>query len=283
MCLFAVVVGTAIACLGAISNVFLIQGTTVANRARYFCALHASYGFGSFLGPLIVSMIVAKNGYPWPWVFVICIPYLVLLMVLFSRLNPHERAGEVPPLLKKLSKVQVTILSTFALYVVGEVLTSMWMISYLEKVYLFPLEKAARYSALFFVMMGLTRIFCFLSLPARLEFGVLVGSLVVALVCLVAGQTVFPEALIGVGVFGPFFPLFMARVSRTFQEQASQLTLWILGFIQLSLAFAHLTLGKLSDWVGISKAYALPPVFMVTTLVCLFIYLGLEKQTLVKR
>jgi MFS family permease len=128
MCLFAVVVGTAIACLGAISNVFLIQGTTVANRARYFCALHASYGFGSFLGPLIVSMIVAKNGYPWPWVFVICIPYLVLLMVLFSRLNPHERAGEVPPLLKKLSKVQVTILSTFALYVVGEVLTSMWMI-----------------------------------------------------------------------------------------------------------------------------------------------------------
>ncbi len=56
------------------------------------------------------------------------------------------------------------------------------------------------------------------------------------------------------------------------------MTIWILGFIQLALAFAHLTLGRLSDTIGIQSAYWLPPFFLLMTVGFFLYYLRLERR-----
>lgn len=277
LCLYAIGLGMVIAALGAISNVLLIQGTDLSRRSRLFCALHMMYGFGSFLGPLSVSLLYFQRQTTWQATLFLGIPFVLVMLAMFAKeVRPDALINPQPKTANTLSRVQVVILLCFGIYVVGEVLTSMWMVSYLVSTGIEE-SQANRYASLFFIAMGVSRLFCFFSFKAEQEVFFIVGSLLLAVFFALLGHFGHPWAFSLVGVFGPYFPLFIARVSRTFPEQASKMTIWILGFIQLSLAFAHLTLGKLSDTIGIQSAYWVPPAFLLMTVGLFLYYLLLEK------
>lgn len=280
MCVLAVIMGIAIAALGACSNVFLIQATDLQRRARMFCGLHMFYGFGSFLGPSALAFFAADGGPDWTRTLLWGIPFSIIVGVFFFRfLKPHHQEAR-PRTAHSLSKVQVLILLCFAIYVVGEVLSTMWLPSYLVRVRGMPLEDALKYSSLMFLMMGLSRFACFLHLKKELESYFIVGSLLLAVTFSVLGHLGYSWAFVGMGIFGPYFPLLMARVSRSFPEQSGTLTIWILGFVQVALAFANLTVGSLSDLVGIKIAYWFPPAFLLLTVGCFGVYLKFERRLL---
>lgn len=281
MCVLAVVLGIAIAALGALANVFLIQATDHQRRARMFCGLHMFYGFGSFLGPSSLAFFAPDGGPNWTRTLLSGIPLVILLLAFFYRFLKRHHHESRPRAVHSLTKVQILILLCFAIYVVGEVLSSMWLPTYLVKVHHMTLKEALRYSGLFFVVMGLSRFACFLSLKQEQESLFIVGSILLAVFFSILGHFGFSWAFIGMGVFGPYFPLLMARVSRSFPDQSARLTIWILGFVQAALAIAHLTLGNLSDVVGIEAAYWLPPAFLVLTVVCFAVYLRIERRAVV--
>lgn len=284
---YAFFLGAAVAMLGGFAHLLVIQGTDAAHRARIFCGLHTMYGFGSFLGPAAVASLAPQGGLDWVRVLWAGIPAVALLgIALFIETSnplPLPEEEEAAPRLRDLTRVQCLILFSFAIYVVGEVLTSMWMASFLVNVRGFTLAQASSQLGYFFLAMGITRFACFLRLPPALESTGIVVSLLAAVGFCILGHWGANWAFACMGIFGPFFPLLMGRVNRRFPKQAAELTVWILAFAQVGLAAAHLTLGRLSDFVGIERAFWLPPFFLLLAVVLVLFYFQLERRSVTAR
>lgn len=258
--------GSTVSLFGAISNVLILKGTDVSRRARFFCGLHMMYGFGSLAGPGIVGALLAA-GWTWRaplwWLAPVFLASTAWVLFTFPSGRDH---GEMPPGAARLSPVQVKILLGFCAYVAGEVLISTWMTAYLTDVRKLPIATAASYLTGFFLTMGATRALCFLSLPPGLELFVLRASLVLSGALFALGHAGHLWAFPLSGVLGPFFPLYMARMSREYPAQSRALTLWVLTSVQLTLVLFQLFLGSFADRVGLATAYWLPLVMLGVTL-----------------
>ncbi len=270
--------GGTISLLGALGNTLMIHGTDTKNRGRFFCGLHMMYGFASLVAPFVVAQTVKRQ-----WAFetasLVVFPFLVVLGLLGLRLG--DRGGPATaPQKHKLNTVQIWILILFGSYVAGEVLLSTWMITYLVDFKKVSMTSAASVLSAFFLLMGLSRALCFVSLPPAWEGRLLGLSLVLALVGSLVGRFWWTPGLALAGLVGPLFPLFMARVSRVFPEVARSLTLWILGAIQLTLVFSQWLTGRVADRFGIETAFLLPNVFLLISGIALAVYLRLEKKPL---
>ncbi|NBY20663.1 hypothetical protein EBQ74_10595 [bacterium] len=128
--------------------------------------------------------------------------------------------------------------------------------------------------------MTLTRAFCFVSLGEAQENFLLFICLLTSIVFMILGHLGFLWAFSLSGVLGPFFPLFLGRVSRVFHEQSKVLTLWILGMGYITLGVSHMTVGKLAVWAGIERAYWLPAILILFSTICYGVYLRKERAYL---
>jgi fucose permease len=279
---FGAVLGCGIATAGAICNLLVIEGTDLVHRSRFLCALHTMYGFASFVSPIAVGVILGW-GFSWPWVVAAAMP-LFLALGIFSAiaLPSHAYREETTRSQGGFSFLEILVIVIFVFYVAAEVLTSMWMVPYLVEVRQLDAVTSGLYLSLFFLAMALSRFLCFFSLKAHQETIILFacGALfAIASVCAHAG---WAWALPLTGLIGPFYPLFLSRVSRRFPLSAERLTLWILTFCQLSLALGHLFVGRLTDQWGIERTYLIPLGLMVLTFVGVIFYLREEGKPLLQ-
>lgn len=259
-------IGCAVASMGTLSNVLAIQGSDEKSRSKLLCAVHMMYGFGSLLAPMTASFLLDR-GFAWNSILVACAPLVLLIAFLVVRYLPSVKdvpAVEANP--GKLSFVQKILMAVFGVYVVGECMTTMWMTTYLVEAEKFSVAQGARYVTGFFLMMGITRALCFLSLKPRHETFVVTGCLILSSAAFVAGRSGWLWAFPLAGILGPFFPLLLSRVSRNFPVQSRSMTVWILVSVQLGLALAYALMGRLTDMVGISVTYWVPFIFLVGTL-----------------
>jgi len=274
--LAAVLWGATISLLGALGNTLMIHGTDVHKRGRFFCGLHMMYGLASFVAPFVVAQTVAKT-LPFESSPLWLLPFLLVLGGLGLKLGKKHGPTTAAPK-HRLNTAQIWILILFGSYVAGEVLLSTWMVTYLVDFQRTPMTGAASVLSLFFLMMGLSRGLCFLSLPPAWEGRLLWVSISIALVGGIVGRFWWTPALALAGLVGPFFPLIMARTSRVFPEVARSLTLWILGTTQFTLVCAQWITGQVADRFGIQNAFLMPNLFFVVSAVSLFVYLQLEKK-----
>jgi len=278
--LLAVLVGGAVATMGAICNVLVMEGTDMHHRSRSMCALHMMYGFGSLVAPLVVRFFLERQ-ISWPWIFISILPVIAITALLLKRVLPaHKKEKVQVSLSMHLTALQWLVIATFSIYVSAEVMSSMWMVTYLVESQHFSVAQAAPYLSGFFLAMALSRGFCFLSLRPSLEGVILALSLVLALFFFMLGRLGHLWAFPLVGLLGPYFPLYLSRVSRNFPLEAHRLTIWILSSVQLTLACFHLFVGKLTDRLGVEVAYWLPPILLVAALLMLGIFLISEKNRL---
>lgn len=271
---FAFLMGGAISSLGSLANLFVFQGTEERLRARAYSALHTMYGAASALGPLVVPAIL-NIGLAWQWVFLPSVLLLALLTLLPMREVPSSVNSVNTP--RTSGQLSWSVIATFVVYVLSEVLTSMWMVALLVETKGFTIASASPYLTFFFIFIAFSRILCIIwPVTEKQERRILWGSQVIFVVCLILGTLVSPVALSIAGLVGPFFPFFMARVTRRFGLQSQGIMLRAFFAIPVSSAIVNFIYGQATRWVTLDKLFLINLVCAIATLPLLGWYLRLE-------
>lgn len=269
--------GAAVSLVGSLSSILAVKGSPPEAKSRYLSFQQVMYGVGSFAAPMAFSGLIGL-GLPWWWLLVLTSFLILALTISFiltlppepvnaSRAEPQDLPK--PPLGIGIDARALLFVTTFAFYVGGEVLTSMWMSSLLVDHQNMSPAEAAQYLMTFFVLIALTRFLCFLWLRPRFEVPVIFACLVLGVTLGVLGQQGHSWALPAMGLVGPFFPITMARVSSQFPEQWQQIMIHVYTGMQTMLALMHLSVGKVADAFGIGSAFLLAPGFFAISLALL--------------
>ena len=273
----ALTTGGAVSGLGALANVLVIEGTPAHRQGRMLAGLHSVYGLGSMSAASIVGLAMTR-GVAWSSLYLVGTPLLALLVAIavWAMGGRHlRRNARVEPV--ALTGLQILAVVLFAVYVVGEVTASMWLPSYLVAVT--HISEAAGAVALtrYFGVLTATRILCFLFITPAREKPVLLAALAIPIAAFAIGYGGHPAAFPAMGVFGAFFPVYLARISRRFQAQWRSVTVWAMTAVNVFVGLAELGLGQLADRAGLKIAFLIPPSILCLTLVLLIIYFKKEE------
>ena len=269
--LLGLVMGSSVALMGSTCNIHAINGSPAHLRGKLLSIQQVMYGIGSFLAPFGFAYLY---GAAWPWWTAIVIIALVncgLAVVLQISLSPSPVIAPEASKQKLSLKLALPVV-LFAIFVGGEVLTSMWMSTYLIQVANLEAPTAARLNSYFFLVIGITRVAIFLFLPERWERTVIIIALAVGIGFILLSLSGFYQLLPLAGLVGPFFPLFMTQVSKVFPTSWKNMTIWIFASIQFMLGCIHLSVGNLADIIGIGSAYYLGPSLIFIALILVIIF-----------
>lgn len=267
---FAAVLGAAIQANGALANLWTLRHSQPEALGRRLCGLHMFYGFASMLGPMAVDAILRFTP-SWRWPFLVALP--AIPWMLWAVRRDAEGAAAPAPENGPIDTRRPTpferflLLGTVSLYVAAEVFTSAWLVAYLVGARGFTVEKASPYLAGFFLCLGLTRAACFWRLDERRERAALAVTLLLAAGAFFLGHRVSPVFFPLVGILGPFFPIFMARMSRRFPTYSKEITQHFLLAMQVTLAVGHWLVGRAADRFGLEATYYGPSILILLVFV----------------
>lgn len=272
------VIGTGLALMGTVCNLLVVEGSPVSIRARMLAGLHTMYGVGSFGAGLIASYAMASK-VDWRQLFFALVPLNILLAGLFLAIIPRSSAAsDEASAHGRLDGRQLLVVLIFVLYVAGEAGTSMWLSNFLVKARgMSPALAAERVSG-FFAALSLSRAFCFIFGTGKRERTLLIATLLVPMTCFAIGYVWHDWSFALVGLLGPFFPLFLARVSREFAATWKSLTVAIFLGTQIGLAIINLALGKAADHIGIEAAFLAPLLLLLGSLVLICLHFWLTSR-----
>ena len=277
---FGAFLGFVLSSYGALSNLLIIHGTDLNSRSKMMCGLHMIYGLTSIISPLICDTFLFHGMTWWGCLASVILLLLGLLFFVMKKIPDEPPQAEKAKSSIKLNGLQRWVVFIFCLYITGEVLNSMWLVTYLVKTQGMSIGLSSRYLSAFFIVMTLTRALCFVSLEERHEKLLLFGCLILSLVFMGLGHSGLGWAFSLSGVLGPFFPLFLGRVTRVFHLQSKTLTLWILAMGYVTLGLFHLGVGKIATGLGMERAFWLPAVFIFLSILAYGVYLRWERSYL---
>lgn len=302
LALMSIPLGGAITALGTTSNLLLVMGSDVktqpsqsagtspsasleasldtrsARRAKMLAGLHLMYGAGALTAPAIASLAFAKN-LAWPWLFLVPVALISMPVAWTMRLGPkrdrpkdRQSGSTSPSIWRGISATEWFIVGIFLAYVTGEVLTSMWMPSFLMDHFALEFDVANTVSAGFFLTFSTARLLVVIFMRDRFHKPLVYLPLILAGAIMLAGSFLstrgnsssplvylFPLA----GIIGPFFPMMLARVSTIYHQTWQRLTVVILTTMQVALALSHVVLGAVFDELGAQRAYLIPPALLM--------------------
>jgi fucose permease len=298
LALMSIPLGGAITALGTTSNLLLVMGSDgktqpshspdaspgtsldsrSARRAKMLAGLHLMYGAGALTAPAIASLAFAKN-LAWPCLFLV--PLVLLSMPVAwtmrsgskrDRTKGHHSGSPDGSIWRGISATEWFIVGIFLAYVTGEVLTSMWMPSFLMDHFGLEFDRANTVSAGFFLTFSTARLLVVIFMRDRFHKPLVYLPLILAGAIMIAGSFLstrgnpssplvylFPLA----GIIGPFFPMMLARVSTIYHQTWQRLTVVILTTMQVALALSHVVLGAVFDELGAQHAYLIPPALLM--------------------
>lgn len=278
-------IGIAVALLGAMANVLTVRGSQGRTPYQQFCGLHAMFGLGSFLAAMVTSLVVAESK-PWPWALVLVAPVSLLCYFLVSTKNQSSEsapAASVQIQSSRLSQTQVFMVGLFGIYAAGEVMTSMWMPSYLVVVHHWQPAVASRAAGGFFFLIFFTRVLSMIFWRPRFTIPLIWASLLIPAAVLLIGLLGRPEILPLAGCIGPFFPLYLGRLTVSFPSQWRAITIWVIVALQVTLGSLHLTIGAVTTYVDMQTAYWIPLGLVLLTASLFWFYRRLENQLFSQR
>lgn len=278
--------GVVIGLGGGLSNILVIGATGEQVRSQALLALHVMYGAGSMVAAAVAGRWLAA-GMDWRSLFLFAIPAIGLLAIALREDSP---AGSASPPARNhemdsssgLGRVPAQAwlgIAVFAAYVSGEVGTSMWMVTYLVSKGQ-AIDAASTTLSGFFLVLTVARLAAIAVLtPARERWfvygcpGLALGSFALAL------GLDEPGWLAGVGILGPFFPIFIGQLSRDHPKSWRAVALWIALVMQATQTLLHVTMGHLGSGLGIERAFLLAPGAIFLTGLGAWLYLRLARNT----
>ena len=267
--------------LGSLANILILSGTPLVSQGRMLAALHTMYGIGAAFASWSVGYSIS-HGIRWWILFTGCLPLFLMLYPLAANRKVEKDLDEKKSRFQspRLFGFQFLAMLVFCLYVAGEVTTSMWMTSWLMNTQSLSIESATTILSSYFGVLLVARFLCAVFMTPKLEKVVLLVSLALppSILFLVLREMIDPWFLLAIGLYGPFFPVFLARVSRSSPTNWRSMTIWTIVAMNFLLALGHLFLGKLADNFGIGIAYFLPVAALSLAFVALCLYFLKERR-----
>lgn len=274
--ILGLLIGGCISILGTLANILAIKGCPDHLRGRILSGQHVMYGVGSFLAPVLVSRSI---NWQWPWWSSLGIATLVFatLIVVFSRSVPQDTpvAHTAPKPEQRLGLLALLGALVFGSYVGGEVLASMWMATFMVQELGQSPEQASMVVGYFFITLASIRLLSFLIMRPRWERPTIILCLIAGGIAMLFAQQGHVAAFPLIGLLGPFFPLFMVELTRTFADQWKNMTIWVYVSIQTTLGMIHFFVGNITDRIGIERAFLIAPGMILLTLASFILYLVL--------
>lgn len=261
-------------------------------KAHHMNWLHAFWGLGATIGPMIFAVTLTSGGWRSGfWVLGLIQAGIVLLLLLSLPLwtHVHERRQKANPedadlqdvkfsLLLKDRMVRLSFLA-FLLYVGVEVGIGLWLASYLVNIQAMSNETAALYTGAYYGAITITRIFTgFISMKIPGKLMIRVGVLVSFLGALLLVMNVAPAvSLIGIIVIGigfaPIYPTLIHLTPERFGKNKSAKV------ISLQMVGASVGASIIPPLIGfISGATSLLAFAFIVPFVLLGMLLATERQ-----
>ena len=270
--LWGALLGGCISTMGSLSNLFVQSGAEDGRRGQMMSALHSIYGLSSFFAPWVAGVALSEPQ-RWPWLFMAVAPVALGLAIFlqFKIKAPMTDESQLQkPQPMSLEPLHMLAIIVLVAYVLGEVLISTWLPSYLVQEHRFSIRDASFYTSMFFAAMFVSRVACGLWSTPRWHRVIIWGSILVSLICFTLGRlTGWLWLLPLAGLLGPFFPLYVTWVSLRFPDRDRSLIIWMLSLMQAALAVSNFMMGRLADYAGFNLAFWLPVAMMLCALLSL--------------
>lgn len=272
--LSSIVLGSGISIIAIGMNILVSEGCPPELRRKGYSGLHAVYGFGSLITPLIFSFW--SEYYQWNSFFLILaiIPSIPLLYYLFSFIEK-----ELPPQKETTTQAPVSLLSRigigfmFGFYVASEVVISSRLVLYLKEGMGFENQRAQLYLSGFFLFLFLGRLgFVFVSKNVSTILSLHL-SLLSSLVFVLLGLFVSPIFLTLTGLsMSFFFPVAMEWLNEKFIKSIDFMTGSVFTWIAVCLAAIHYFFGLIANFYTIKLAIGLGVALIATSWVLFIFY-----------
>ncbi len=279
----------AISFVGALGTALLDAGLNAYMAAHHSARdmnwLHASFGIGITISPLIMTMAVTGAGWQYGYLVVAIAALMLLVLFVFNRkqwLPPVIVSSTSGAVVNKREVLIDTLRSPliwlsilmFLIYAGIEALPGQWGYSLFTEVRGMNAETAGFWVSFYWASFTIGRLFFGAIMPRlspiRLQRGCIIGTLF--------GGVLFwwnpsnPVGVIGLVILGfaqaPLFPLFVLNTPRMFGEARAS---YAIGF---QLAGASVGIGLLPSIVGLlaaTRTLVVMPPFLVLMLILLIV------------
>lgn len=250
--------------LGMCANLLVIRGATPASRPRALSLLHLFYGLSCVLPPLYVG-VASQAG--WGLARLLAVPAILPVLLLAGAAGlPDGGGGAALSPRRALAAAPWASGGVIALYVLGEVMTSMWLVA-LGTAQGGTLAASGAVLSGFFLALAAGRAATALWAGSGSE-RVLVPAGLAAGACGAAlgAHGFFWGYLLAGFAFGPVFPLVMARLSSEREGSLREALAFVYGGMVVVLAGGHRLMGWTAETVSPGAAGMLPPAFLLAAL-----------------
>lgn len=197
-------------------------------KAHHMNWLHAFWGIGASLGPMIMSVFVLSSwqrGYRVVGFMQLSLFVIMLLTVSVWPKETHsvEKETEKPETIKLEGRYYAYL--SFLIYCMTEFSVGLWSASYLVEIKTFDPTLAARAVAMFYAGITCGRMLSgFLSIRVRnkhlIFYGLFIGILSVIGVLVLKNPLMIVLSMTGIGVgLAPFYPSMMHETPKHFGEE----------------------------------------------------------------
>lgn len=253
------VFGMAFGALNLSQNTLVFEGSKPETRRRLMSGLHSMYGLAALSAPLVASGF-RYFGFDWRTTFfaVGFVPLSISLLAFFAQ-PPREKQRHENSAVR-MTKEQWKKCWVFALvtsgYLWGEISVSTRYVQWLRTEEGLDPYWANHYLTGFFVCLLCGRLFfSFVDLRRYNNETILLCSSLIGGLLMGAGLLFDPRLVILSGLaMAPFFPVSMDQLTRLFGSASHQALGFVIGFGSLSIVTMHVTLGFLSDTLGLRLA-----------------------------
>jgi MFS family permease len=277
----AAILGIGFGLSGTLQSVLVTIGSSSHRRQQFVTGLHAMYGFASLLAPLLVAVLM-KYFNQWRYVFAVaaCFPLFVIIYTLFFTPDLFHRAKkhqeEVKIKTKVWTKDKLYLASIIGIYTMVELMVATRLSLYLQRKYFFSLERASLYLSYFYFVFLFSRLVFSAKKFDFLLKNQIVVLLIFSALALSIGFSFEPWFLILSALFmAPCFPLCITYISDKYKNDLDSIMLVVFSLQSTLVVGMHITVGYLSDIVGLAQVLWSGPILLLISLVLLLRY---EKQ-----
>lgn len=247
LCIMAIPLGLGAGSVDAALNNFV----ALHYKAKHMSWLHCFWGVGATLGPIIMSLFIAKNNQWQKGYFTISMIQFSLVAVLFitlplwnkmgkddNKAEEEEKSHQKTPALK-IPGVKLALVS-FVCYCGTEATAGLWGSSYLVNYKGLPAGEAAKWISLFYAGITLGRFLSgFLTIKLNNKTLIRLGQVI----CMIGAITLILPlptyfSMVGLILLGlgcaPIYPSMLHETPNRFGKEASQ------SIMGLQMAFAYM-------------------------------------------
>lgn len=251
---------------GLLCNTLAVESTSdLSLRRQILSGLHAFYGIGSCLSPLIVNVLV-QFGFDWRMTFAIMgiVPVLATLQAIQTKSESLSHEWKSAFVDHKPWRRTLWYASFCTLYVATETLLSTRLVLYGRSVLNYEIEPAGFLLSSFFLTFTFGRVSFALIRLKHSNFAILMSSAILSVIAFLIGLYVHPIgfALCGLGC-SVFYPCAMSLLSGELGQATAFTMSWCQTAQSLGAILMHSSVGYLADRVGLQNAMLVGPVLLV--------------------